>query len=219
MNEVAGCRHDVPAINRGWFEEIYAVDGHSTDGTIEYLHAQQIPVHLQPRKSLNAAVSHAFEKCTTDAVVLFHPKGSVDPIYLQQFRGLFESGADLVVASRVIKGAHNEEDTRLLKPRKWFVVALALTTAALFRARGNMVWDVLHGFRGMRLAAYRIIAPSNVGVSIDIEMVARAYKKHLSCVEFPMTENPRLSGATHFKAIPTGWQLIRYILREIPRRD
>ncbi len=123
----------MPLIERSWFDAIYAVDGKSTDGTVEYLKQQGIPVYTQPRKSLNAAVVYAFEKCSTDALILFHPKGTIAPASLGQFRRPFEEGVDFVVASRMICHGRNEEDDRSLKPRKWFVLALALAAASLFR--------------------------------------------------------------------------------------
>ncbi|HET6847205.1 MAG TPA: glycosyltransferase [Anaerolineales bacterium] len=218
-NEVEGCRHDVPLIERRWFDEIYAVDGQSKDGTVEYLESQGIPVHQQPRKSLNAAVWHAFDVSATEAVVLFHPKGTISPTYLPLFRTYFEQGLDLVIASRVMAGAHNEEDDQFLKPRKWFVLSLAVAAAVLFRREGNAIWDVLHGFRGMRVDAFRGLDPTPVGVSMDLEMVSRSYRKRLRRVEFPVVEVARSTGTTHFPALPTGWALLRYLLREMVRPD
>ena len=52
-NEVEGCRLDVPRLPRGDFDEVFAIDGGSTDGTVDYLKAQGIPVFRQRRRSLN----------------------------------------------------------------------------------------------------------------------------------------------------------------------
>jgi len=219
MNEILGCKNDLPRIPKDLFDEVYAVDGGSNDGTIEYLTSLGIPVYIQPKRGLNAACVYAFEKCTTDALVFFHPKGSVPVSDLGKFRPMFEQGNDLVIASRNIKGAYNEEDGKFLKPRKWFVVCLALLSAALFHREGPLVWDVLHGFRGMTVKGFRKINPSDYGVSIDLEMVSRCYRKRLKRVEFPTTETSRLAGTTHFKALPTGWELLKYLAREIRRKD
>lgn len=219
FNEIAGCRYDVPQIRRDLFDEIYAVDGGSKDGTVEYLQSSGIPVYIQPKKGLNAACIYAFEKCTTDALVFFHPKGSVPVSDLEKFRPYFQQGYHLVIASRNIKGARNEEDHKFLKPRKWFVVSLALLSSVLFRQDNPMVWDVLHGFRGMTVNGFRQVDPVDYGVSIDLEMVSRSYKKRLQRIEFPTSETPRLAGTSHFKALPTGWKLLKYLAREISRKD
>jgi glycosyltransferase involved in cell wall biosynthesis len=216
-NEVAGCRIAVPGLPRAQFEEVFAVDGGSTDGTVDYLESQGIPVIRQERPGYNAAYACAFRRCATDALVIYHPKGTIDPAEVLKFRPLFEQGYDLVVASRLAAGAANEEDGRLLKPRKWFVIALGLIASLLWRRRGATVWDVLHGFRGMRPAAFFALPPLESGLSIDLEMVVRAYRKRLSAIEFPVSEARRPSGTTHFKAFSTGRQLLKYLVFELVR--
>ena len=39
-----------------------------------------------------------------------------------------------------------------------------------------MVWDVLHGFRGMRKDAFQRMQCTRSGVTIDLESVVRAYR-------------------------------------------
>ena len=118
------------------------------------------------------------------AAVFLITIGSARAAEVLKFRPLFEQGYDLVVASRIAAGASNEEDGRLLKPRKWFVLALGLIASLLWRRRGATVWDVLHGFRGMRRAAFFALPPLESGLSIDLEMVVRAYRKRLGAIEF-----------------------------------
>jgi glycosyltransferase involved in cell wall biosynthesis len=216
-NEIEGCRQDVPLLPRDAFEEIFAIDGGSTDGTIEYLTEQGITVFQQDSRGYNGAYITAFRRCTTDALVIFHPKGSVDPETLHKFRPYFAQGADLVVASRIIEGAVNEEDSQLFRPRKWFVQGLAGLAALLWKREGLMVWDVLHGYRGMRKDAFDRIDVLPKGLSVDIEMVARTYRYRMVRAEFPVAEKPRPSGDTHFKAWPTGKALLRYIWQELHR--
>lgn len=218
-NEINGCKHDIPLIPFDSFDEIYTIDGNSSDGTVEYLQNMGITVFQQPRPSLNAACTFAFEKCNTDALIFFHPKGSVPVSDLLKFLPLFEQGYDLIIASRCITGSRNEEDDKFIKPRKWFTKLMALIASILFRREGPVIWDVLHGFRGMNAEAFKLIQPSKYGVSIDLEIVCRSYKHKLKLTEFPTLEMPRLSGSTHFKALPTGWSLIKYIFREIYRKD
>jgi glycosyltransferase involved in cell wall biosynthesis len=217
-NELAGCERDVPRLPLDQFDEVFAIDNGSTDGTAEYLRSRGIIVHPQDQPTYNGAYISAFNHCTTDALVFFHPKGSIDPAAVLQFRPLFEQGADLVIASRIGPGARNEEDDRLLKHRKWFVMGLGLLTSALWRRSGPRIWDVLHGFRGMRKSAFLGIAALPRGVSIDLEMVARSYKRRFRVATFPVEERPRLGGSTHFKAWPTGKRLLKYVWHELGRR-
>ncbi len=216
-NEIAGCKHDVSDLPLLEFDEVYAIDGGSTDGTVEYLESQGITVYQQPVRGYNQAYIHAFSRCTTDFLILFHPKGSIDPSTVRNFRRLFAQGYDLVVASRVIRGARNEEDGKFIRPRKWFVMGLGILSSAIWRKEGPLIWDVLHGFRGMRREAFFEIDPLEKGLSIDLEMVVRGYRKRLRMIELPIEEKPRLAGETHFSAYRTGKQLLAYIVQELKR--
>jgi glycosyltransferase involved in cell wall biosynthesis len=216
-NELAGCKLDVPGLPRDVFDEVYAVDGGSTDGTVEYLQAQGIPVHRQPKKGLNAAYVHANRVSSCDAVVVFFPKGTTPVEDLRKFRPLFDEGYDLVVASRQIDGSVNEEDVALWRPRKWGVRALAVTSALVWRREGHWVRDVLHGFKGWTRAAFARMDVLEHGLSIDLEMVIRSYRLRLKRTEFPTTELSRPHGESHFKIWPTGKRLAAYLWFELWR--
>jgi hypothetical protein len=135
-----------------------------------------------------------------------------------RFRPYFDQGFDHVIASRIVPGAVNEEDSRLFRPRKWFVRSIAMIAELLWKRGGEkLIWDVLHGCRGMRRESFHRIEPLPQGVSIDLEMVARGYRFGFRQVEFPVEEKPRPSGNTHFKAWPTGKALLKYVWRELGR--
>lgn len=213
-NEVEGCKIDVPQIDRQQFFEVFAVDGGSTDGTVEYLESQDIPVSRQPRPTLNAAYHHAFDVAGGDAIVFFHPKGVVPVKDTIKFRQYLENGCDLVIASRNMKGARNEEDGQVFRPRKWFVDGLGLLASVLWRRQGRHVRDVLHGFRAIKRDAFARMKMNPIGVTADLEQVVQCYKRRMSAAEFPTQEVSRPFGATHFKAWPTGSAMLKYIVKE-----
>ena len=217
-NEVAGFKHYVPMIDRSKFELIYCIDGGSTVGTVEYLTEQGIEVYPQTSKGLNQACKDGADRCRCDAFVFFHPKGSIPVEDSYKFRAFYEQGYEFVVGSRMMKESKNEEDGRLLKPRKWFVLALGLAAKILFKKEGNTVWDALHGFRGMTVEAFQKCNISDRSPSVDIEMVCRSYKLRLKRIEFPTTESARIAGETHFKAFATGRKLLKYLAWEICRK-
>lgn len=218
-NELKGCEADVPRLPRTQFDEVFAVDGGSSDGTVEYLKEQGIPVFKQPKRGLNAAYVHANEMATGDAVVVYFPKGTLPVRDVLRFRPLFEAGNQLVVASRQIKGSTNEEDDLLFRPRKWAVFGLATLSALLWRREGYFVRDVLHGFKGWTRNSFQKMKILDHGLSIDIEMVVRAYKLRLKRCEFPTIEKTRDYGETHFKIWPTGKRLLNYLWFELKRGD
>ncbi len=217
-NEIHGCKHDIPLLPLDDYDEVFAIDAGSTDGTVEYLQERGIQVYKQDAPGYNAAYISAFRRCSTDALVMFHPKGSIDPQVVRQFPPYFKEGYDLVIASRNMKGGGNEEDSQILRPRKWFVWFIALLAYAMWRREGPFICDVLHGCRGMRKDAFYAIDAMADGVSIDLEMVVRAYRLRLKRIEFPVKELARLHGKTHFKAWPTGKRLIKYLWHECTRK-
>lgn len=214
-NELEGCRLDVPHLPRHAFDEVYAVDGGSTDGTIAYLESQGIPAYRQPRAGLNAAYAHAVAKSTGDAVVIFLPKGTTPSSDTLKFGPLFDAGYELIIASRNIRGARNEEDTHLIKVRKWGVQCLSVLIALLWRQEGYRIRDVLHGFKGFTIEAFKQMNPGDQGLSIDLEMAVRSYKLHLKRIEFPTAEIARPYNQTHFRTLSTGLKLLHYLIAEI----
>lgn len=218
-NEIDGVKHDVPMIDRSKFDQIYCVDGGSSDGTIEYLTSQGIRVIPQSAKGLNRACYDAAEHCECDAVVFFHPKGTIPVSDIYKFRRYFEENYQFVVGSRMMRGGHNEEDAHLIKPRKWFVLMMGFLARLLFKREGNTVWDVLHGFRGMTREEFLRMPRSDGKCTIDMEMVCYSYKAKLRRVEFPTCEMPRIGGETHFKAMRTGWQILKCMFWELSNKS
>ncbi len=214
-NELDGCKVDVPLLPRDEFSEVFAVDGGSSDGTVEYLTREGIPVHRQTKKGLNAAYWEGINLSTGDAVVFFFPKATLPAEDLRKFRPLLEAGNHLVVSSRNIAGGRNEEDDRFWRPRKTMVQCLSLLASAIWRREGYRVRDVLHGVRAMTVAGFRQMHPSDAGLSIDLETVVRCYRLKLRRAEFPTKETARPFQETHFKAFPTGMKLLRFLGREL----
>ncbi len=217
-NELGGCWLDVPKIPRDSFHEVFAIDGGSTDGTVEYLASQGIPVHPQTKRGLNAAYVDANRIASGEAVVVYFPKGTIPPEDLLKFIPLLEDGKALVIASRKIKGSRNEEDSQFLKPRKWAVLLLAVSAALIWCREGVWIRDVLHGVKAWNRRAFDQMQILDHGLSIDIEMVIRSYKLRLPRCEFPTKELSRPHGESTFKFLPTGRKLLAYLRFELLRK-
>jgi len=212
-NEIHGCEQVVPNLPQGLFAEIFALDGGSTDGTVEYLTAAGITVVPQVRRSYNAAYIEAMKYYTGDGIVFYHPKGTVDEASLALVREELVSGRDLVIASRMLPSSKNEEDDQLIRHRKWFGQGLALAASVRWNRRGvPRISDPLHGYRGCSRAFTESLHLRPSGVTADLEMVHHAYATGASVSEIPVDESEREVGGTHFPAWRTGKSLLRYLI-------
>jgi len=212
-NELNGCEKDIPSIPP-IYDRIYAIDGGSTDGTIEFLNSKMIEVIPQVRRSYNGAYLDALDNFTGEGLVFFHPKGTINVESLVQMRSLMDAGFDFVLASRLLKEAQNEEDTKILRFRKWFVRAVAITAKLRWGLRKRTYLnDPLHGYRGISVKFIESLNLQSEGVTADLEMTKHAYSRKLVATSFPVIESERISGDTHFPAFKTGKMILSYIFR------
>jgi glycosyltransferase involved in cell wall biosynthesis len=202
-----------PSLQSG-FDQVVAIDGGSTDGTIEYYQARGVSVIGQSRRGRGDAFLLAFERLDADAYIFFSPDGNEDVGDLAKFKPLLENGADVVIASRMMSGAVNEEDFHWIKPRKWANNALNLLANFLFRKTGPFITDSINGFRAItRSAAARLMLDAT-DYTIEYQMTIRALKGRLSIVEFPTREGQRVAGETGAPSLPTGLRFLRRLWAE-----
>ncbi|NJO41086.1 MAG: glycosyltransferase [Cyanobacteria bacterium CRU_2_1] len=214
-NEEAGVLSILPQMDLNPFEEVYAIDGHSKDGTCEILNQYGVRVIKQSTPGLGAATLEARLHCNTEAMVFFHPDGNENYKDLPRFIEYLDLGYDMVIASRMIKGAYNEDDEKVLKFRKWANLGFALIANTLFGSRNCHVTDVVQGFRSISCEAFDCLQLDQTNCTIDYQMVIRALKARLKIAEFPTIEGHRIAGATNFASIPTGIAEVKMLLREI----
>jgi glycosyltransferase involved in cell wall biosynthesis len=200
------------------FDELVVIDGGSSDGTVEYFQERGIRVLGQSKRGRGEAFLIAFEKLDADAFVFFSPDGNEDPNDLPKFRPLLESGADLVIASRMMKGAVNEEDVNFLRPRKWANNAFNLMANLTFRRKGRFVTDSINGYRAITAAAAARLALDASDYTIEYQMTMRAFKAQLNIAEFATIEHQRVAGGTQAHSIPTGIRFIKAFWREFTLR-
>ena len=83
-NEIDGCKKDIPKIDMEMFDQVYAVDGGSSDGTIEYIKDQGIDVLVQPTKGYNSAYLYSYfplKRKSFKAVQVAGQEGIEPPTY------------------------------------------------------------------------------------------------------------------------------------------
>jgi hypothetical protein len=213
FNEIDGCRKDFPKLPKEKFNRIVAIDGNSTDGTVEFLIENDVEIIKQNMPSYNGALSELLHFNDDNPVIVFHPKGTVDPQVLLEISKALSDGYDLVIASRNMKSAQNEEDFKVLRFRKWFGVLVGLYLYKLFsREKPYLVSDPLHGIRGLSGNFLKQLRFRPLKITGDLEMVVSAYSSHSKIIEIPSIEFPRIAGATHFPAIKSGLRIMIYLI-------
>lgn len=201
--------------HRAAFDAIYAIDGGSTDGTVEYYQQKNIPVVAQSRRGRGAAFHLALEKIDADAYLFFSPDGNEDPNDLLKFRTHLENGADIVIASRMMVGAKNEEDDSLFKFRKWVNNAFNFLVNLFFNRSGKYITDSINGYRAITKTAMQTLSLDALDYTIEFQMTIRAFKHKLKIIEFPTYEHPRISGKTKAPSFSTGLRFINCLWKEI----
>jgi glycosyltransferase involved in cell wall biosynthesis len=214
-NEEAGIRSILPRIRIEDFDQILAVDGNSTDASVAALESFKVPVFRQAERGLGAAMIEGRQRVTTDSFIFFHPDGNEDPDALGKMADLLRGGKEFVVASRMIRGAVNEDDGKLLKWRKWANNGFALLANVLFASGGNRTSDVTNGFRGISCRAWDAMKLTSKDLTMDYQMVIRALKLAIPITEFPTVEGHRIAGATNFASLPTGIAELKLVWREL----
>ncbi|OGW95544.1 MAG: hypothetical protein A2Y04_02105 [Omnitrophica WOR_2 bacterium GWC2_45_7] len=218
FNEVDGLTHYLPSIARMVNEtplNIFAVDGGSKDGSVQLYQKYKIPYYIQEKKGRGEAFKLAFEKCADDALIFFSPDGNEDIADVPKFCARLSEGADMIIASRMRKGAQNEEDHLIFKWRKWVNQTFTLIANILWNRSGRYVTDSINGFRAIRRDAWAKLRMTAGDYTVEYQSTIRAFKLHLKIMEFPTIERQRLGGESNAKSLPTGIRFLKLLLQEI----
>lgn len=213
-NELTGLKALFDRIPLAAVDEVFAVDGGSTDGTVEFLKERGITVHGQTVQGRGEAFRVAFRQARGEALLFFSPDGNEDPQDIPKFRPFLEQGYAMVVATRMIKGAHNEEDELVLKWRKWANNAFNLMANITWN-REAFVTDTINGFRAITKSAWKILALDGPGYTIEYQSSIRCFKKGLKIAEFPTYEAARIDGREGSPGTRTGVEFLKLYFREL----
>ena len=113
LNERGGMEIILPQINKDWVERILLVDGHSTDGSLEYAEENGYEIFVQTLGGPRGAFLECFQKITTDYVITFSPDGNCKAEAIPELIKKIQEGYDMVIASRYKDDAQSYDDTLL----------------------------------------------------------------------------------------------------------
>lgn len=211
-NEIVGLKALIRKIPFEAVDEYFAVDFESTDGTVELFVRLGIPVVKQQKAGRAQGFYEGFERARGKFLIFFSPDGNEDPSDIPELIAKFKQGFDLVIASRFMKNARNEEDDKRFKFRKW--ANQGFTTIAKLIWGGRLT-DTINGYRAITKSAFKSLYLDAQGYAIEYQMTIRALKLGLKIAEIPTIEGNRISGKSGSEAIPTGIRFIYYLVREI----
>lgn len=216
FNEIVGLREIFDKIPLDSVDEAFAIDGGSTDGTLEFFREKNFTVHVQEKRGRGEAFRLAFEKAKGDALIFYSPDGNEDPNDIPKFKPLLQSGNDMVVATRMVPGARNEEDHLVFKWRKWANNAFNLMANWTWN-RKHFVTDTINGFRAIRRDAWKRLALDGPGYTIEYQSSIRSFKLGLKVAEFPTIEGQRIDGREGSPSTQTGIAFLKMYFSELKR--
>lgn len=197
--------------------DLIAIDGGSRDGSVEYLKEKKIKVLVQEKNKTGrgAAFLLALEKIKTDAFIFFSPDGNEDITDIKKFRYFLEKGADLVIASRMMKESRNEEDKNIIKYRKWANLVFNWLANFFFNKNKIKITDSINGFRAIKKKIMMKLELDSKDFTIEYQMTIRSMRRNIKIKEFPTIEGDRIADVSKAKTIPTGLRFLKVLISEI----
>lgn len=216
LNEVEGLRALLPRLPIAEFAEVFAVDGGSTDGTVELLAEWGIPSVRQPIRGRGVAFRVAADVSHAERLVFFSPDGNEDPDDIVRLDDLLLAGARVAIARRFGPGAVNEEDGEILKLRARVNDTLSRIANGLFGSGQPRVYDTINGFRALRRADLLALETTVKRFPIEYQITIRALARGWPIAEVPTKEGARIGGERKAASWPVGVDHLKVLATELP---
>lgn len=190
------------------YDDILLVDGHSTDGTVEFARSVRPDVRViqRPPRGKGDALRAGFAEATGDVVVIMDADGSMDPCEVEVFMALMAVGFDLVKGSRMAcgGGSHDLTTIRLLGN-----AALCKLANTLFHTQWT---DLCYGYLAFRRECLPRMALTATGFEIESQILGHAALAGMRIAEVPSVELPRIAGDSHLNARRDGTRILKAML-------
>ena len=149
-DEIDGIKSIYPKIPFDLFDEVIAIDGQSTDGTVEFLQEKGIRVIEQKRIGRGNAAIEGVAQCSGEVVVLLSADGNEKPADIPKLLETIRD-ADIAVASRFMKGGSSDDSDDPIRIRKY---GNKMVTALVNLLWGTHLTDSTNGLRAVRRKAW-----------------------------------------------------------------
>ncbi|MFW9964742.1 MAG: glycosyltransferase family 2 protein [Candidatus Sifarchaeia archaeon] len=212
-NELEPMKEVIPKVDTNIFDDILCMDGHSTDGSVEFLQSLGIRVVKQKEMGRGKAVTEAIEHTEADALLFFSPDGNENPNDLPRLIDtMIAHNADLVIASRFTEGSVSDDSDDPYKIRRAGNMFFSRLTRLFW---GGNITDAINGYRLIKRKLLKLLNQDAQGYNIEIQQTIRCLKLKKRVVEIPTRELERVGFAKQSPTLKMGSQFTRVILKEL----
>lgn len=211
LNEIEAMRSLIKSIPLREVDEVFVVDGGSTDGTIEFLKSSGLKVYVQKERGRGRGFIEGLSRATKDAVIFFSGDGNERAADITKVREKLEQGYDLVIASRFRKDSHSFDATWVRKLGNRFFTMLVNISL------NQRLSDIFNGFRGIRRQAALELKLDAYYFNIELQMLMRAITHGLTIAEVSTIEDKRLGGKAKLRTCRDGYSNLRCFFKELLR--
>ena len=210
-DEIDGLKAIFPRIPFDTVDEVIAIDGHSTDGTVEFLQSKGIKVITQEKMGRGNAAIEGTAHTSGEVVVFLSTDGNEDPADIPALINAIND-AEIAVASRFMKGAKSDDSDDPLGIRKFGNRLVTLLV--------DLIWDVgvtdsTNGLRAIRRSAWNRLGIDSPYHETEFQMTIRAAKLGMKIREVPTIEGQRVGGTRYASTRKMAWTFTKSILHEI----
>ncbi len=210
-NEIEGLKTIFPIIPLHSVDEVIAVDGHSTDGSVEYLQGKGIKVIPQKKLGRGNAMIEGVQETSGDAIVFLSSDGNEDPADIPKLIEKLQS-CDVAVASRFMNEGNSDDSDDPLLIRKFGNKFVTFLVNLLW---GANVTDSTNGLRAIRRTAWNKLGIDSPYHESEFQMTIRTAKLVMKIGEIPTVEGRRIGGKRYASTRKMAWTFFKFLLREI----
>jgi glycosyltransferase involved in cell wall biosynthesis len=210
-NDLEGIKSIFSSIPVELFDEIFAVDGHSADGTVEFLHERGIKTHIQSRIGRVNATIEALKLYKGDVLVFLSGDANENPRDIKKMLTLLDNN-DMVVASRfMISGASDDSDDPL-RIRKCASLLIALVVNLIW---GANITDATNGLRAVKREVLKKLTFDEGYHTFELQLTILAAKMKYHVAEVPTIEGRRKGSRRYASTVRMALSLSKILLKEI----
>lgn len=211
-NEIDGVKALYDKIPFDEVDEVFVVDGGSSDGTVEFFGEKKIKVISQDKNGRGIAFRLGMREAKGENLVYFSPDGNEDPNDILKLFELLGQGNDIVIASRFMEGAKSDDSDDPLLVRRF--------GNKFFTFLVNMLWDAdvtdaINGFRGIKKSKLARLHQDADEHEVEFQMTIRSAKLGYKIKEIPTQEHERIGGERKANTWRMGWRFSKFLLMEL----